>query len=434
MPHEPLNAATSETSTRRRRWLFAGVLAFVAILAGVWLRSGPSPEPEARPPDEKAAKDDAAREVVMEIEPDVQRAVGLADAAVEERAMAETIQTTGVVGPDETRVARIRPLAEGRITRVAVRVGDRVATGQTLLTYDSITGGELISQYRSAVAALERATAEADVARRALERADSLVEMGAVATSERERRSAEHQRTVAEMNSARAALTNLEQKLRRLGVSSQELTSVRKGGDSDAASRGAVTAPFGGVVTEVHAASGEIITPDRELFTVADLTRVWLQGDVYQRDIAKIRIGQNAIVSVDAYPGESFSGRVTHVSDVLDPDTRTAKVRCEVPNAGGRLKLQMFATLALPISSPRHMLAIPARAVQDIDGVQTVFVRLGDEKFGTRAVRVGARLGDVVEVAHGLKAGERVVTDGALMLKSRLKLRVEEEEGEGKKK
>ena len=230
------------------------------------------------------------------------------------------------------------------------------------------------------------------------------------------------------MNSARAAVTSLERKLRRLGISQEELESFRNGADPNSASRSVVTAPFSGVVTDVHAAPGELINPDRELFTVADLTRVWLQGDVYQKDIAKIRVGQDAQVTVDAYPGETFSGRVTHVSDVLDPDTRTAKVRCEVPNRDGRLKLQMFATLALPISTARKALVIPARAVQDIDGVPTVFVRVGEERFEQRAVRVGAAVGESVEVMGGLKNGERVVTEAALMLKSRLKLRVEEEE------
>lgn len=432
MPQGTFSAVTPQESSRRRWWLIASALALIVAAAVFWLRSGSSAGPEAQEGGVEAKETATTAPTVLEIEPDIQRAVGLADAPVEQRAVAETIQTTGVVGPDETRLARIRPLAEGRVTGVAVRVGDRVAAGQTLLTYDSITAGDLISEYRTAVAGLERATAESDVTKSSLERADNLLEMGGVAKGERERRSAEHQRALAEVNSARATVTSLERKLSRLGISQQELESFRKGADPNAASRSTVTAPFSGVVTEVHVAQGEVINPDRELFTVADLARVWLQGDVYQKDIGKIRVGQDAQVMIDSYPGETFTGRVTHVSDVLDPDTRTAKVRCEVPNRDGRLKLQMFATLALPIATAKEALVIPARAVQDIDGVPTVFVRVDEEHFETRAVRVGAPVGDSIEVAEGLKAGERVVTDGALMLKSRLKLRVEEEEGEKK--
>ncbi len=428
MERELLTEHTSHSQTRRRWWMAGAVVILLAVIAAVWWRAGSSAEPAAGETEATETSTEAA--ATLEIEPDIQRAAGLADQAAEERQVAETIQTTGVVGPDETRVARLRPLAEGRVTRVAVRVGDRVAARQTLLVYDSITGGDLLSEYRAAVAALERATAEADVARGALERADNLVEIGAVAKGERDRRAAEHQRAIAEVNSARAGVHNLEQKLRRLGVSADDLARARKGEEVTAASTSTISAPFGGVVTEVHAAPGEVITPERELFVLADLSRVWVQGDVYQKDIAKIRIGQQALVTVDAYPGETFTGEVTYVSNVLDADTRTAKVRCEVPNRDGRLKVQMFATLALPVSMARASLVIPARAVQDIDGVTTVFVRVDEEHFQTRAVRVGAGFGDSVEILEGLQPGERVVTDGALMLKSRLKLRVEAEEDE----
>ena len=430
MAHESLNQIT-EQSQARRRWWMAGAFAVLLVIVGaVWWRSAPSAELTTTEQEEREAEKPDGASAQLEIEPDIQRAAGLADQPAERRAIAETIQTTGVVGPDETRLARIRPLAEGRVTRVAVRVGDRVGAGQTLLVYDSVTAGEFVSEYRAALATLERASAEVDVARRSVERADNLVEIGGIAKGERDRRAAEHQRAIAEMNSARAAVTNLEQKLARLGMSRKELDQIRGGGDVDAAARSAVTAPFGGIVTEVHAAPGEVITPERELFVIADLTRVWVQGDVYQKDIAKIQVGQNATVTIDAYPGEEFTGKVTYVSNVLDADTRTAKVRCEFPNRDGRLKVQMFATVALPVSMPRETLVIPSRAVQDIDGVPTVFVRMGEEKFETRPVRVGAAIGDSVEVFEGLKPGERVVTDGALMLKSRLKLRVEAEEGE----
>lgn len=431
MQHESRTEMMQDWQGRRRWWVAGALAVLVAIVIGLWWRSAPSAGPTTSGQEEREAeKAKEASSATLEIAPDIQRAAGLADQPAERRAIAETIQTTGVVGPDDTRLARIRPLADGRVTRVAVRVGDRVRAGQTLLVYDSITAGELISEYRAAVASLERATAEADVARRSLERADNLVEIGAVAQGERDRRAAEHQRAIAEMNSARAGVTNLEQKLRRLGVSQEDLARVRSGADVNAASRSAVSAPFGGVVIEVHAAPGEVITPERELFTVADLSRVWIQGDVYQKDIAKIRVGQHALVTVDAYPGETFTGKVTYVSNVLDADTRTAKVRCEVSNRDGRLKVQMFATLALPVSMAREALMIPSRAVQEIDGVPMVFVRVDEQKFETRPVRVGAAVGDAVEVLDGLKPGERVVTDGALMLKSRLKLRVEAEERE----
>lgn len=413
-----------------RRWPLVVTAAALVIIAALWFRASPQHPDTA---DNRKAAASAETEVdpsaPIEIESDMQRIAGIVVEAARNQELSETIQTTAVIGPDESRVARVRPLADGRVLQVNVRVGDHVKGGQSLLTYDSITAGELLADYRSALASLERENAEVEAQRRSVERADKLVELGGVARGERERRGAELQSSIAGVNSARATVANLEQKLRRLGVSQESLSAAKTGGEL-APMRSSVTAPIGGVVLEVHAAPGELITPDRELFVVADLSRVWVQGDVYQKDIAKIRVGQTAIVTVDTYPGESFSGRVTHLSDVLDPDSRTAKVRCEVVNPGTRLKVQMFATLALPTSAPRSVLVVPSDAVQDIDGTPTVFVRVDEEHFVARPIKVGAIVGRLTEVSEGLKADEEVVTKGALMLKSRLKLRVEEEEGE----
>lgn len=427
---------TSSTSLPNspRRWPMVVAAAALVIIAALWFRASPqNPDSAEHGESAEAAESEADPSAPIEIEPDMQRIAGIVVEAARNQELSETIQTTAVVGPDESRVARVRPLADGRVLQVNVRVGDHVQNGQSLLTYDSITAGELLADYRSALASLERANAEAEAQRRSVERADKLVELGGVARGERERRGAELQSSVAAVNSARATVANLEQKLRRLGVSQDSLETAKTGGELPPM-RSSVSAPIGGVVLEVHAAPGELITPDRELFVVADLARVWVQGDVYQKDIAKIRVGQTAIVTVDTYPGESFSGRVTHVSDVLDANSRTAKVRCEVANPGGRLKVQMFAALALPTSAPRSVLVVPSEAIQDIDGTATVFVRVDEEHFVARPIKPGATVGKWTEVSEGLKADEEVVTKGALMLKSRLKLRVEAEEGEEGKK
>lgn len=415
---------------QRRRWLMLAVAATLVVVAGLWIRASLSPGPGEDGVEEAAANAEVEPGALIAVEPDMQRIAGIVVESVGTQELAEVIQTTAVVGPDETRLVRVRPLADGRVLQVNVRVGDRVGNGQALLIYDSITAGELLADYRSAIASLERANAEAEAQRRSVERADKLVELGGVARGERDRRAAEHQSGIAGVNSARAAVASLEQKLRRLGVPQEALTAAQAGGELGGVLRSAVTAPLGGVVLQVQAAPGEIITPDRELFVIADLSRVWLQGDVYQKDIGKIRVDQTAVVTVDTYPGESFSGRVTHISDVMDADTRTAKVRCEVVNRDGRLKVQMFATLALPTSAPRTVVVVPSDAVQDIDGTPTVFVRVDEEHFSPRPIRTGAAVGPWTEVLDGLDTGDQVVTKGALMLKSRLKLRVEEEEGE----
>jgi cobalt-zinc-cadmium efflux system membrane fusion protein len=182
-----------------------------------------------------------------------------------------------------------------------------------------------------------------------------------------------------------------------------------------------VRAPFAGVVTAADVAPGEAVDTQRELFTVADLSTVWVIGDLYQKDIASVRRGQEAQITTESYPGETFIGRVTYISDVLDSSTRTAKVRCEVPNRDGRLKLQMFVTMGIPTATARDALVIPAAAVQQVDDDTVVFVQTGDDTFEKRVVDAGVGTGGWVRVLVGLKAGERVVTEGGFMLKSKLK-------------
>jgi cobalt-zinc-cadmium efflux system membrane fusion protein len=359
---------------------------------------------------------------VITIDERTRDTIGLKVLAVEQRPFADVIQATGVVTPNETRVAHVRLLAPGRVEEVYVRVGDRVQSGQPMLTYDNVDVGELVGNYLSAAAAVDRAAADADVAKRALERATKLVDVGGLSRGEYERREAEHKRALAEVTTAHAAMTNIERRLQRFGLRADELTRLRaSSGDATSWSRTTVRAPFAGVVTAADVAPGEAVDTQRELFTVVDLSTVWVIGDLYQKDIASVRRGQEAQITTESYSGETFIGRVTYISDVLDSSTRTAKVRCEVPNRDGRLKLQMFVTMGIPTATARDALVIPAAAVQQVDDDTVVFVQTGDDTFEKRVVDAGVGTGGWVRVLVGLKAGERVVTEGGFMLKSKLK-------------
>jgi cobalt-zinc-cadmium efflux system membrane fusion protein len=147
---------------------------------------------------------------------------------------------------------------------------------------------------------------------------------------------------------------------------------------------------------------------------------VWVQADVYEKDIALIQKNLSVKVSVDAYPKDTFTGRITYVSDLLDPKTRTAKVRCEVANPGGKLKLDMFATIAIPTPRGRNAVMVPSTAIQQIDDQPNVFVRLAPTKFERRRVTLGVKDGEWIEVPSGVKARESIVTNGSFALKSAL--------------
>ena len=179
-----------------------------------------------------------------------------------------------------------------------------------------------------------------------------------------------------------------------------------------------ISAPFSGVVTKVDAAPGQVVDSEDQLFSVADLSRVWVQAEVYEKDLGRVQVGQRAIVRVETYPDEEFTGRVTYISDVLDPQTRTARVRCEVANPGTRLKVDMFATVHVPTKFNRIAVAIPQAAIQQVEESTVVFVRKSETEFEARQVEVGNTVSGLVEIVSGLSEGEPVVIEGAFHLKS----------------
>lgn len=411
--------STSRGSHGRRPLIFgtAGLALLVALLFWWNGRPGETDAGAAESTETKASDMPA----VLHIDTEAQERIGLETAEAEIRRLSAQIRTTGIVGPNETRVTRIRALSSGVITSVMVRKGDRVNEGQPLLTYDNVDLGQTEAEYRGAVAMLERARSDAEVARLALERADRLLQIGGIAEAEHQRRKAEHAAALGTVRSSEAQLANLRQKLTRFGMSEAAVKDLGAAGDASSGPRSTLRAPFAGVVLEVQAVNGETVSADRELATVADLSTVWIQGDVYERDLAVIVEGREARVFVDAYPDQPLSCRITYVSDLLDPTTRTAKVRCELKNPGRRLRLQMFARMEIPSGAPRETLAIPRAALQQIDGEPSVFVRTGEASFERRPVKLGVTTDEWAEVQSGLQRGDRVVTTGAVMLKSRLK-------------
>lgn len=394
------------------------VVIAASVAAAFWLRSmGSARNSEAAPEKQSAAGD------VVTLSDELQRNVGLRLETAQTRTVLRTIQATGVVGANEARVAHVRPLARGRIENVYVRLGDRVRAGQPLIAYDNIELGELIGQYLSAVAAVDKANAEAEVTRRSVERAQRLIELGAVAKAEYEKRNADYKNALATINSQKAEMDKVEEKIHRFGLTDADLEKVKTRTHAERhrdASHSVLLAPFGGVVIKSEVAEGEVVDAEREMFTIADISTVWVQADVYEKDIAFIRQGQEVKIEVAAYPGETFTGKITYVTDFLDPKTRTARVRCEVPNPHSRLKLEMFASIQIPTAAQREVLMIPTSAVQQIQDKPVVFVKIGDAEFQKREVQLGPQSDGWVELTGGLKAGEVVAAQGSFYLKSTL--------------
>lgn len=376
-------------------------LAFLSALSC----SRPATEPE----EEHATPAAQGEETSVEMGAEAQSHIGLEVVTAEVRMLKEFLPVTGTVQPIDSRVSHIRPLAAGRLTSVSVRVGDRVAPNQTLAMFDNLEAVDVISQYQAARADLEKLNVQLAVARQQTERNRQLADIGAIPRKEYELSQGEEKSLVASVQAEESLIAGLSEKLARYGLSSDAAAS---------STSSAIRAPFGGVVIAANASPGETINPDSELFQIADISQVWVQAEVYEKDLGRIQQGGSASIRVDTYPNREFIGRVAYISDILDPRTRTARIRCELPNRDASLKLDMFATVLLPTTFNREALVIPAESIQQIGGVDIVFVRTGPTTFERKTVQIGRIVQGTAEVLGGLNGGEAVVTKGAFHLKS----------------
>ena len=289
------------------------------------------------------------------------------------------------------------PRVPGRIVGITARLGDRVHAGRALASLDSMELGEAHSSYL-------QAESQSRVAQADFERAEKLYADQIVPQKD-------YLRSRAEYEKARASLRATMDRLRLMGV-----TPTRS---ENAMSSFPVTAPFAGTVIEKKAVLGELATPEQTLFTIADLSTVWIEADLFEKDLAKVRVGAAASITVAAYPEEVFKGRLTYISSVMDKASRTVKGRVEISNTDGRLKPEMFATAAIDTKAAGRALTVPSSAVLLIEGKPSVFV-LDKGGFEKRHVELGDKLGGRVVVKDGVGEGEAVVVEGGYALKARL--------------
>lgn len=328
---------------------------------------------------------------------EAQRA-GLKVETLAQQAFADAITVTATIRPNQDRIARVAPRVEGRIVQVTASLGAQVKAGQLLAVLDSLAIGE-------AQAALLHAQSGQRVAQADFKRAESLVADEIIPQRD-------FLRAKADMEKASAELRAAQDKLRLLGGSARS--------DGAANSTFPLTSPLAGTVIQKKATVGELGTPSEALFTVADLSKVWIEANLTEDTLSKVRVGSAATVTVAAYPGERFAGRVTYVASLLDKDSRTIPARIEVENKDGRLKPEMFATATIDTNgAQREALSVPDAAILLLQGQPTIFV---EEQGGyeARAIEPGDKLSGRTVIKSGVAAGEKVVTAGAYALKARL--------------
>jgi Cu(I)/Ag(I) efflux system membrane fusion protein len=317
-----------------------------------------------------------------------QQLLGIRTAPVSRKRVEKTIRTVGVVQTDETRTSHVHVKFEGFIEDIYVNfVGRTVRKGQPLFKIFSRDVLAAEQEYLSSRAALANVPPGVGEAPRAA--AQQLVQ------ASRER-------------------------LRLFDVPTSVLAQIDRSGVAERAIT--ILAPRTGTVIEKQAIAGLAVTPMMHLFVIADLSRVWVVADVYERDMAPVRVGQTASMRLDALPGQSFDGKTTFVSPVVDQTTRTAKVRFEFDNRKGALRPGMYATVELG-STAGEGLVVPSDAVIDTGERKVVFVAAGNGVFEPRAIETGAALDGEYEVVAGLHDGDVIATNGQFLLDSESRIR-----------
>lgn len=314
------------------------------------------------------------------------RAAGIATVPVVRGELAHEIRAVGAIQADETRLVHVAARVPGRVERLhANYTGEAVRRGAPL--YD-LYSPELVATQREYLLAIEN----------------------------RQRLSAAGSETSA---GAESLVSAARDRLRLWGIGESQIRALEKTRKPDLA----VTfpSPISGTVLQKNVISGQYVQEGTDLYLLADLSEVWLLAQAYESDIANLRVGQSAIATVNAYPGRSFTGRIAFIEPVLDPQTRTARVRIVLPNPRGELKPGMYADATLQIPLGRG-LSVPRSAVIDTGARQVAYVETAPGSFSARDVKVGSTAKDRVEIVGGLSEGERVVAAANFFVDSQAQL------------
>ncbi len=351
------------------------------------------------------AAPESRRTDTIRLTADAIRTIGLKTEVATRAPLQIPLQVSGRVTYDEERFAQISAPVAGRVQSFRAHIGDRVKRGEPLAFIESPEIGRAQSDYL-------RAMADLDVAERAFERAKVLLEKKGVSRSEVQRLEGEALR-------ARAAAQEAEHHLAILGFTGEAVARLRGTGAAETAMP--LVSPLSGVVVRHEAFTGAGVEPTQMLYLVADLSQVWVEADVHERDLARVQPGQGAEIRVQAYPDRVFSGRVETLGRALEEETRTLMVRVVVRNRDEALKPGMLAQVGLLTGAGDDALTVPADAVQRDGERALVFVEQEPGVFAVREVTVGRMAGNRIEIRVGVEPGEKVVTTGSFRLKSDMK-------------
>lgn len=338
--------------------------------------------------------------------PAVVRAVGFEYVQVQQAPLVRTVERNAELAFNANRYARLSSRAGGVIAEVKKDLGERVSKGDVLVVVDS-------SDLGGAKSDLLQAMETAKLWENNATRERSLVEKRVGV----EREALEAETKAAE---SRIDVNRARQRLRNLGLSKDKITQVEKDGETSSLLE--LIAPFDGMVVERTGVIGEVVEPGRPILSVADLSTLWAMVDLADADLAVVKVGQQAVVTVDGLPGKSFAGRLTWISTQVDPKTRTLKARIELDNGEHLLRANMFGRARINAGERHQAITLPKEAVQWEGCCNIAFVRADEAGTTFRPARLvlAYDAGDRYEIADGLNPGDMVVTKGSYILKNEI--------------
>jgi cobalt-zinc-cadmium efflux system membrane fusion protein len=379
---------------------FSLLAAAGVILAGCEARARSDPAAEAPPP---AIVEQEADATLLKVDHPERFPV----AAAGRHAAAPELNVTGVVGVDVSRQVPVPSLATGRILEVDARLGDQVKKGQLLFKVQSSDIAGAYSDYRKAVRNEQLAADNERLSKIQLDRAKLLFEHGAVPKSALEIAENAENVTQTALQNARVDIDTTTERLRLLGADPGHPGGVI-----------AVFAPVSGTVTDqqiTNASGVQALTPPNP-FTISDLSHVWIVCDVYENNLAQVQVGEFADIHLVAYPSRVFRGRISNILPVIDPAIRTAKVRLEVDNPDGLLRIGMFVTATFHGMAQELHAMVPANAVLHLHDRDWVYEPAGNGRFRRLEVTGGPMLpGGMQEIISGIKPGQPVVSNALVL-------------------
>jgi membrane fusion protein, heavy metal efflux system len=314
------------------------------------------------------------------------------------------MQAAARIQADGTRMARVGSPVDGRITKLMVMEGQHVRRGERLADLHS-------NQLSEAEFAFLKAYSQQQLSKRAVTRADQLLKADVIGSAELQRREAELQQATAEVAASRA-------QLQLLGMTETAIANLAK--DNKISSASEIVAPVSGTVLKRNVTIGQIVQPAETVFVIADLSTVWLVADIPEENSGELKVGKIVRAEIAAFPGVAISGRLSFVSSIVNPETRTVQVRMDLPNPQHKYKPDMLATMVLE-DTPHNEEVIPEDAIVHENNKDYVFIETGPKTFLLRPVQLGEEFNSQRVVTGGVRRGERIVLHGAFHINNERK-------------